>query len=239
MKLSILSILILINHSVWAQTNHQQITTEKALPKAGNYTEVPCSFSEEVILESNSLNKLQSKKIKRVELIYTRFKDNKDFDQVQLNEARMKRLNQLLPNLKKDNPEIIWIEQTGATTREEAVNYFHGFRIYTDDPAQIPRGKSTPTSMFTVDNAVGGNFSHPSGTQIHIPAEAFMYEDGTKVIGAYTFNFREYPDADKTVLSEIPIAHDKETGYYFFGTYEIRAYNGKILKLQKEVIVDF
>lgn len=250
MKLPLLSMLILINGWCWSQTDHKQLEIEKVVPKERNCIEIPSSFSHEMVLESKSLNKLQSKKIARVELIYTRFKENENFDQVQLNEDRMYRLNQLLPRLKTDHPEIVWIEQTGARSAEDAAHYFHGFRIYTEgeylkEPfTRISReDKSNPASMFTVDNSVGGDFSHPSGTLIHIPADGVVYENGKKVIGNYTFSYREYRDAAEMAFSGIPMAYHDKTGEYQFnsaGMYEIRGTkDGKSLKLQREVIVDF
>ncbi len=250
MKLTLLSMLIVISLPSWSQTDHKQLEIEKVVPKERNCVEIPSSFSHETILESKSLNKLQSKKIKRVELIYTRFKENENLDQVQLNEDRMYRLNQLLPRLKNDHPEIVWIEQTGAKSSAEAANYFHGLRIYTDGESvkaiftRISReDKSNPTSMFTVDNSVGGDFSHPSGTLINIPLDAVVYEDGKKVIGNYTISYREYRDPAEMAFSGIPMTYHDKTGDYQFnsaGMYEIRGTkDGKQLKLQKDIIVDF
>jgi hypothetical protein len=250
MKPFILIPIIFIAQIGWSQTNHKQQEVVKVEPKEKNCIEIPSSFSHETIYESKSLGQLQSKKITRVELIYTRFKENPDFDQVQLNEDRMYRLQQLLPRLKTDHPEIIWIEQTGAETREEAANYFHGFRLYTGGEstknafARVSReDKSNPSSMFTIDNSLGGTFSHPSGTQIHIPADAVVYEDGNKVIGTYTFSYHEYRNPAEMVFSGIPMTYSDKTGNYQFnsaGMYEIRGTkDGKSLKLQKDVAVDF
>lgn len=250
MKPFILIPIIFIAQIGWSQTDHKQQEVVKVEPKEKNCIEIPSSFSHETIYESKSLGQLQSKKITRVELIYTRFKENPDFDQVQLNEDRMYRLQQLLPRLKTDHPEIIWIEQTGAETRVEAANYFHGFRLYTGGEstknafARVSReDKSNPSSMFTIDNSLGGTFSHPSGTQIHIPADAVVYENGKKVIGSYTFSYREYRDPAEMAFSGIPMTYSDKTGNYQFnsaGMYEIRGTKeGKSLKLQKDVAVDF
>ena len=240
MKYFILTTLILITCSGWSQTSHQQVEVVKIAPKEENCIEIPSYFSQQAISESN-INSLASKKIKRVELIYTRFKESPGFEQVQLNEDRMKRLNQLLPGLKNGHPEIIWIEQTGAATREEAVNYFHGFRIYPDmeeNKEEVTR-ISTPISMFDVDNAKGGTFSHPSGTKIYIPANALVSDDGKEVAGSYVFGYREYRGNQGA-----PATFRDKQGFYRFnsanGMYEIRGLkDGKYLKFQKEIIVDF
>jgi hypothetical protein len=246
MKLFNLAILILVTQAAWSQTDHKQLKVVKVGPQKENCIEIPGSFSNEMIYKSKSLNKLQSKKITRVELIYTRFRENPDFDQVRLNEDRMRRLNQLLPKITNDHPEIVWIEQTGATTREEAIKYFHGFRIYAAEKSDIPLSNEDKksTSMFDVDNSIGGNFSLPGGTQIQIPADAVIFEDGTKVTGVYNFSYREYHNYADIIFYKTPSPYPDETGYYQFnnsaGMYEMRGLkDGKFLQFQKDILVDF
>lgn len=250
MKLLIgISFFLRMNQVCYSQVNHQSLEVEKALPGKSHFVEIPGSFSHEQIAESNLLKGLQSKTIKRVELIYTRYRENESFDQNKLNEDRMFRLYQLLPKLQIDQPEIIWIEQTGATTREEAKNYFHGFRIYTQiEEKQVFKrfqreDPGNPSEDFTVDNSKGGVFSHPSGTQIHIPANAVVYENGKPVIGSYTISYTEYRNPAEMAFSGIPMLFHDKTGEYQFnsaGMYEIRGMkDGQPLALQKEIIVDF
>lgn len=250
-KLPIAICLFIFSLHCSAQTAHEQQEVEKAVPAGKHCTEIPGSFSHETISNSKALKALQSKKITRVELIYTRYKEDEHFDQNQLNEDRMYRLKQLLPRLKTDNPHIVWIEQTGAKTRAEAQQYFHGFRIYTDDVLQAPMAfkrveqadPSNPFSMFDVDNAKGGTFTHPSGSTIHIPAYAVTDQNGKPVAGMYIFSYREYRNAAEMAFSGIPMEYKDKTGSYLFnsaGMYEIRGtQNGNTLKLAKEVTVDF
>ncbi|WP_300665973.1 hypothetical protein [Fluviicola sp.] len=240
---------LLIVGTCYSQVNHQLVEVQKAIPGKSHFVEIPGSFSHEKITESNVLKRLQSKKIRRVELIYTRYKENENFDQNKLNEDRMFRLYQLLPKLQIDQPEIIWIEQTGATTREEAKGYFHGFRIYTDvEEKQVFKrmqreDSGNSTENITVDNSKGGVFSVSSGTQIQIPANAVIYEDGKPVSGNYTISYKEYRNAAEMAFSGIPMVFQDKTGEYQFnsaGMYEIRGMkDGRPLELQKEIIVDF
>lgn len=251
LKLPIAIGLFLFSLSCYAQTTHEQQEVEKIAPKDKHCTEIPSSFSHETLANSKSLKALQSKKIRRVELIYTRYREDEHFDQNELNEDRMYRLNQLLPRLKTDNPTIVWIEQTGAKTRAEAQQYFHGFRIYTDDITQTSTAfkrieqfdRSNPFSMFDVDNATGGTFSHPSGTTIYIPPYAVTDQNGNPVTGTYVFSYREYRNPAEMAFSGIPMDYKDAKGTYQFnsaGMYEIRGtQNGNPLKLAKEVIVDF
>jgi hypothetical protein len=238
--------------SSFSQTAHRLLEVPKVELQKPDCVEIPVSFSHERVSESKSLQALRSAKISKVELIYTRYQSSGNFDQQELNEDRMHRLKELLPQLKTTNPEIVWIEQTGAKTREEATAYFHGFRIYTDkqyrkttkDFQRISReDPGNPASVFTVDNTTGGTFVHPSGTQLHIPAHAATYSDGKRVIGNYTVSYREYRDAAEIVFSGIPMNYHDQTGTYQFnsaGMYEIRGtQNGKELALQQDITVDF
>ncbi len=240
---------LVIGGTCYSQVNHRLVEVQKAIPGKKHFVEIPGSFSHERITESNLLKGLQSKKIKRIELIYTSYKENEHFDQNKLNEDRMFRLYQLLPKLQIDQPEIIWIEQTGATTLEEAKDYFHGFRIYTEIEEKqafkrLQREDSGNTSEdFIVDNSTGGVFSAASGTQIHIPANAVIDGDGKLVNGRYTISYREYRNAAEMAFSGIPMIFHDKTGEYPFnsaGMYEIRGMkDGQSLELQKTIIVDF
>lgn len=250
LRLPIIATLFLITSISYSQTNHKQLEVEKVAPKKGTCVEIPSTFSHETLSQSKSLKELQSKKIRRIELIYTHYKESADFDQNQLNEDRMYRLNQLLPKLQIDKPEIVWIEQTGATTREDAKNYFHGFRIYTDAVPDLQvyhrtnlKDAGNPAVGFTVDNAKGGVFSHPSGSQIHIPANAVVYANGKPVLGNYTVSYTEYRNPAEILFSGLPMDFKDKTGSYLFnsaGMYEIRGTkDGQKLTLQKDISVDF
>lgn len=250
LRLPIVATLLFMTSISYSQTSHKQLEIQKVAPKKGQCIEIPSTFSHETLSESKSLKELQSKKIRRIELVYTRYKESADFDQNQLNEDRMYRLNQLLPKLQIDKPEIVWIEQTGATTREEAKNYFHGFRIYTDAAPDLKayhrtnlKDAGNPALNFSIDNSKGGVFSHPSGSQIRIPANAVVYENGKPVFGNYTVSYTEYRNPAEILFSGLPMEFKDKTGSYLFnsaGMYEIRGTkDGKELVLQKDITIDF
>jgi len=250
LRLPIIVIMYLITSISYSQTSHKQLEVEKVAPKKGSCTEIPSTFSHETLSQSKSLKDLQSKKIRRIELVYTRYKESADFDQNQLNEDRMYRLNQLLPKLQIDKPEIVWIEQTGATSREDAKNYFHGFRIYTDAAPDLKayhrinlKDAGNPAIVFTVDNSKGGVFTHRNGSQVHIPANAVVYANGKPVFGNYTVNYTEYRNPAEILFSGLPMDFKDKTGSYLFnsaGMYEIRGTKGgQKVTLQKDISVDF
>lgn len=167
-QIPLLLLIAFTTGSSFSQTAHRLLEVPKVELQKSDCVEIPVSFSHERVSESKSLQALRSAKISKVELIYTRYQSSGNFDQQELNEDRMHRLKELLPQLKTTNPEIVWIEQTGAKTREEATAYFHGFRIYTDkqyrktneDFQRISReDPGNPASVFTVDNTTGEHLS--------------------------------------------------------------------------------
>ncbi|WP_341907984.1 hypothetical protein [Fluviicola taffensis] len=250
LRLPIIAPLLFIASISYSQTSHKQLEVEKVAPQKGPCVEIPSTFSHETLSQSKSLKELQSKKIRRIELVYTSYKESADFDQNQLNEDRMYRLNQLLPKLQIDKPEVVWIEQTGATTREEAKNYFHGFRIYTDATPDMKayhrtnlKDAGNPATDFSVDNSKGGVFTHPNGSQIHIPANAVVYANGKPVYGNYTVSYTEYRNPAEILFSGLPMDFKDKTGSYLFnsaGMYELRGTkDGQKLTLQKDISVDF
>jgi hypothetical protein len=250
LRLPIIATLFLITSISYSQTSHKQLEIDKVAPKKGHCIEIPSTFSHETLSQSKSLKDLQSKKIRRIELVYTRYKESADFDQNQLNEDRMYRLNQLLPKLQIDKPEIVWIEQTGATTREDAKDYFHGFRIYTDAAPDLKayhrtnlKDAGNPALGFSVDNSKGGVFTHPNGSQIHVPANAVVYANGKPVYGNYTVSYTEFRNPAEILFSGLPMEFKDKTGSYLFnsaGMYEIRGTkDGQKLILQKDISVDF
>ena len=78
----------------------------------------------------NKLSKVKLNEIETISLVYTKYKLNQEFDQVQLNASRLEKLYASIPGL-SSNKEIkwYWIEQTGCNNTEDCNNLFHGFVI--------------------------------------------------------------------------------------------------------------
>ena len=78
----------------------------------------------------NKLSKVKLNEIETISLVYSKYKLNQEFDQVQLNASRLEKLYASIPGL-SSNKEIkwYWIEQTGCNNAEDCNNLFHGFVI--------------------------------------------------------------------------------------------------------------
>lgn len=92
---------------------------------------IECDFSKHKF-NSEKIKDLRSKvaDIISVKLVYTRFRDKPEFDQVSLNRNRLHDLNKFLPGI-IENYHIRWelIEQTGCNSIDSCKGFFHGFLI--------------------------------------------------------------------------------------------------------------
>ncbi|MBI2268955.1 MAG: hypothetical protein HYU69_01205 [Bacteroidetes bacterium] len=60
----------------------------------------------------------------------------------------------------------------------------------------------------SIDAKKGAWIRYPSGTSIHVPANAFVFEDGSPVIGEVNIKFREFNGPKDIFLSGIPMGYD-------------------------------
>lgn len=214
-----------------------------------NTVTVTTDFAGAIILDAEQLKTLQGKKIHHIDLVYTQYKTSPNFDQQALNDRRKKDLLRQLPQINKDQPSWRSVEQTGATTRDEAADYFHGFVIYYSDDLDYQSLRSfmepyqKKFTVYNVNNANGGEFSYDSGSKFTVAAQAVCYEDGSQVTGTYQLRYREFRDQAEIAFSGIPMTYSEKGELMNFnsaGMYELRAeQNGKELSLQKPIVVDF
>lgn len=92
-----------------------------------------------------------------------------------------------------------------------------------------------PKNNYVIDANIGGKINHFTGTKITIPANAFVYEDGTPVKGEVDIEYREFHDQVDIYFSGIPMEYDsagKKSIFESAGMMEIRAFqNGKKLEV--------
>lgn len=248
--LNILLPILLLSGYVFSQTPSYHLSlVEKSVPSGKQEIRIPMSFAQAKVLNPSVLKQLNGKKIERVELVYTRYKRNPSFNQQQLNETRIGQLSRLYPQVVSDNPEWIWVEQTGAATSAEAKEYFHGFIIHYSEPHSYKSLRAffddtgNPAATFDVSNSQGGKFTTASGSTLHIPANSVQMQNGTQVKGNYSLEYTEYRNAAEIAFSGIPMTFSENGTNFLFnsaGMYEIRAYQqGQELQLCKPVTVDF
>lgn len=106
-------------------------TVERYIPVAAeNHFLVKSSFSDGALEKED----ISGKRITRVDYVYSRYRESKDFLQAGLDLKRLNQFFKYYPYL-KENDFVKWnfIEQTGCTTQEDCRGYFHGFAIYYED----------------------------------------------------------------------------------------------------------
>lgn len=93
----------------------------------------PMSYAEFIFTDINKklLEEISDTIVERIDLIYTVFVQEKNFDQIGLNRERFEMLQKFFPEAFKSNL-IEWrlIAQDGAKDLKTANNYYHGFVIY-------------------------------------------------------------------------------------------------------------
>jgi len=102
------------------QINQYEADLENAVTLTVNY-------AGEIVISDADLEYLENNEITNIDLVYTQFKRNPDFDQQQLNQDRLNMVLNKFPFIEVDNINWQLVEQTEATTYEEAQQYFHGF----------------------------------------------------------------------------------------------------------------
>lgn len=222
-------------------------TVARVNQSANNQVLIPMSFNKALFRDGAALKQLDGKKIDSIELVYTANKLNPSFNQQQLNEARMKEFKKVYPELLAANPPLTKVEQNGAASREEAKQLFHGFIVhYTTPEKSLKKGlvdNSNLPQTFNVDNSKGGDFSHTSGSTVHVPANCVTYADGSPVVGSYTISYTEYRNAAQIAFSDIPMTFDEAGKHFQFnsvGMYELRgSQEGKELRLTQPIVIDF
>lgn len=97
-------------------------------------------------------------------------------------------------------------------------------------------------SSYIVNAARGGELTHPSGTKIRIPANAFAGQDGKAVDGKVELKYREFRDPVDFLVSGIPMSYDSAGTTWQFesaGMMEILAYkDGQQLNVNDGKIIE-
>lgn len=206
-----------------------------------NSIQIPVSFGKPVLVAPEIAERLEGQKIHHIDLVYTQNKVNTTFDQQALNQSRIDELKEVLPQIESDNPSWMLIEQTGAQSKTEALEYFHGFAVYFGSavvPKNLYSTYQKPFQKFTINANEGAEIEIESGSTIHIPANAIL-KNGEQIEGDFTFQYREFRNQSEILFSGI--SHDiEENGSDSYGMFEIRSeQDGEALTLQKPVTVDF
>lgn len=61
----------------------------------------------------------------------------------------------------------------------------------------------TPMQTYIIDGTTGGSFTTPNGTNVSIPANAFMTQSGTPVTGNVTIKFKDIYKKSEMLLNDI------------------------------------
>lgn len=143
--MKLLLLLIFFSSLSLAQTSIEDLTklnptqvVQLDIESSNTVKLIKSDFSKEDLISVENLIDLTPVK---VYYIYTRFKENPEFNQIELNRKRFTRLYTAYPQLFEDQ-FVEWevVEQTGCDRKEMGKNYFHGF-VVVHRPIDTPENR--------------------------------------------------------------------------------------------------
>ncbi len=92
---------------------------------------------------------------------------------------------------------------------------------FSDAPVQVPKEKL----VFDAEDGIAYTYER-SGTEIRIPANALVYEDGSPVEGEVEVTYREFRDAADFIATDIPMMFDHQHQFESAGVFGLNASQG-------------
>ncbi len=109
------------------------------LAPANSVTLVPSIFAQNDVAFKQSIAELRELTVLKVYYVYTKYRKNPNFNQLELDRKRFNLLNSSFPEIIED-PYIEWeiVEQTGCQSPEMGRTFFHGF-VFIHRPIQTEK----------------------------------------------------------------------------------------------------
>ncbi len=223
---------------------YEKVHIHQLKTKQPNTIKLKMNYAGNTFVSKSNMNALQNNEILQVDLVYTSFKRDANFDQLALNKKRITQLKKEHSIFSNKNIKWQFIEQEGANDFKEAKDYFHGFVVHFGKSLNYKTlsnsysGIQKEFNAYPMNNS-GGILHYNSGTKIKIQPNSVTYEDGTPVKGEFEIKYREFRNAAEIAFSGIPMTFNGQN-FNSVGMYEIRGeQNGKTLKLRKPAVVNF
>ena len=223
---------------------YEKVHIHQLKTKQPNTIKLKMNYAGNTFVSKSNMNALQNNEILQVDLVYTSFKRDANFDQLALNKKRITQLKKEHSIFSNKNIKWQFIEQEGATDFKEAKDYFHGFVVHFGKSLNYKTlsnsysGIQKEFNAYPMNNS-GGILHYNSGTKIKIQPNSVTYEDGTPVKGEFEIKYREFRNAAEIAFSGIPMTFNGQN-FNSVGMYEIRGeQNGKTLRLTQPAVVNF
>ena len=223
---------------------YEKVHIHQLKTKQPNTIKLKMNYAGNTFVSKSNMNALQNNEILQVDLVYTSFKRDANFDQLALNKKRITQLKKEHSIFSNKNIKWQFIEQEGANDFKEAKDYFHGFVVHFGKSLNYKTlsnsysGIQKEFNAYPMNNS-GGLLHYNSGTKIKIQPNSVTYEDGTPVKGEFEIKYREFRNAAEIAFSGIPMTFNGQN-FNSVGMYEIRGeQNGKTLKLTQPAVVNF
>ena len=98
-----------------------------------NTLSLKVDYADDILVSNIDLELLKNNSVSKIELVYTRFKQDSSFNQQKLNNKRIIQMKNRLSFIDFDSIDIQLVEQTAATSLIEARSCFHGFVFHFEE----------------------------------------------------------------------------------------------------------
>jgi hypothetical protein len=151
-------------------------------------------------------------KIVKITYYYSQNKSNPNFGQSQLSNERYENLINKLPQAGQEGIEWKTVVQNSCDDNECAEQLFHGFVIEYEQPTKtkienkmepLLGHHQIPKQSFRVDVSIAQTIKGNNGTEINIPANAFVDRRGREVKGFVTVFLQEAITTEDIVLGNL------------------------------------
>lgn len=114
--------------SIFKTMQKEEIPTYLLSPENDHIIYLKMSFASEDVPDQSIISTLQNRKITQIDVVYTDFPKNRNFDK--LNTNRVKKMLGFVPDLLQKK-EVVWklIKQTDTRNYDHAVKMFHGVAV--------------------------------------------------------------------------------------------------------------
>ncbi len=148
----------------------------------------------------------------------------------------------LLKNKSKENQPSVTEQIAAINTNSEQLADF--YKQEEAKPCIFPPidGLDVNYAVYKIKAEKGGNFKHSTGSQIDIPKNAFVDDNGNAIKGDVEIRYREFHDMVDVFVAGIPMTYDSAGTRYHFesaGMLQIEGYqNGKKINIAPDKKID-
>jgi len=224
---AIMCLLISMSYAAEEKTNRLVIPNDQ-----NDRVFIEMTYGKSKPVNPEALDRLFGMKITKVTYAFSDYHSVRDYDQKKLNEKRITTLKELVPQLVKDSL-IEWNEvaQNECSSQDCAKGLFHGFVIEFENEALFSVS-NLKKQYHVIQAGERSTITGEHGTEVIVPANAFVDASGRTVEGKITVMLQEAIDAKDILTAGLSTSTSKGENLQSGGMINLEAnQNGKTLNV--------